>query len=101
MPAFAKGKQETGTHQARGKRTKNMVRVSDHTHSTLRELSEQTGMPMQELIAEAVETMRRRRILEMTNAAYAVMRADPERWQDELAERSEWDVALADGLEEE
>ncbi|HET7035820.1 MAG TPA: hypothetical protein VFI42_09095 [Thermomicrobiaceae bacterium] len=56
---------------------------------------------MQDLIAVAVEAMRRKRILEMTNAAYAAMRADPERWQEELDERREWEETLTDGQEDE
>jgi hypothetical protein len=78
-----------------------MIRVSEATHSFLRELAEETGEPMQELLAEAVEGMRRRRMLELTNAAYAALREDPTAWQEELAERRAWDVTLADGLEEE
>ena len=97
MPTVAKGKNDNGTRR----RPEKMVRVSDQTHGTLRELAEETGEPMQDLIATAVEAMRRRRILEMTNAAYAAMRADPERWQEELDERSEWDATLTDGLEDE
>lgn len=96
MSTTSKGKRDSGAR----KRQRNMVRVSDQTHGTLRELSEETGEPMQDLIAEAVEAMRRRRILELTNAAYAALRADPDRWQDELDERSEWDVTLSDGLED-
>jgi hypothetical protein len=84
-----------------GKRPGSMIRVPDATHSILRELADETGEPMQNLLAEAVEAMRRRRILELTNAAYAAMRADPVAWQAELAERQAWDVTLPDGLEEE
>jgi hypothetical protein len=76
-----------------------MIRVPEATHSILRELSAETGEPMQDLLAEAVEAMRRRRILELTNAAYAAMRDDPVAWQAEIAERQAWDVTLADGLE--
>ena len=93
----AKGPRQPGA----GKRPGNMIRVPDVTHSILRELSDETGKPMQDLLAEAVEAMRRRRILELTNAAYASMRADPVAWQAELAERKAWDVTLAHGLEEE
>lgn len=56
---------------------------------------------MQELSAEALEVNRRRRILELTNAAYAAMRSDPEVWQEELDEREAWDTTLSDDLEDE
>ena len=47
------------------------------------------------------EMKRRERIIAQTNAAYAKLRADPEAWAEELAERKLWDNTLADGLEEE
>jgi hypothetical protein len=78
-----------------------MVRVSDATHRDLRELADETGQSMQELLAEAVEALRRRRLLELTNEAYAALREDPVAWEAELAERRLWDVTLADGLEPE
>lgn len=95
------GKQGNEPRGIVGKNTRNMVRISAQTHSVLHQLSRETGEPMQDLIAEAVEAMRRKRILEMTNEAYAAMRADPARWQEELEERGEWDVTLADGQKDE
>lgn len=38
--------------------------------------------------------------LDEVNAAYAMLRADPRAWQEELAERLPGDFSLADGLEE-
>jgi hypothetical protein len=78
-----------------------MIRVPESAHTTLRDMSIETGQPMQELLVEAVEAMRRRRMLEMTNAAYAAIRDDPAAWKEELAECQAWDVTLPDGLEEE
>jgi len=46
----------------------------------------------------ALESYRRRRILESANDAYRSMRNDPTQWRDELAERAEWDATLGDGL---
>lgn len=74
------------------------VRISAETHRLLRELSAQTGQPMGTILEQALEEYRRRLFLEEANAAYAVLRNDPEAWQNELAERAAWDVTLADGL---
>lgn len=101
MSATANGKGTSRTRRAGSGRSKNTVRVFEHTHVTLRNLAAETGEPMQELIAEAVEAFRRRRILELTNAAYAAMRSDPALWREELDEREIWDVTLSDGLEDE
>ena len=56
---------------------------------------------MQTVLDEAVEHFRREKLLVAANAAYAQLRADPESWKEELAERRRWDAALADGLESE
>ena len=76
-----------------------MIRVKDETRAILRDLSCEMNEPMQEVLAKAVEAYRRRRILELSNAAYAALRADAPAWQDLLDERAAWDVTLADGLE--
>lgn len=74
------------------------IRVTDRTQRTLRQLSNESGRPMQDVAAEAIEAYRRWRILERTNAAYATMQASPQVWREELEERAAWDNTLADGL---
>ncbi len=54
---------------------------------------------MQDILSEAVEEMRRRRMFELANASYAAMRENEDEWQEELEERRLWDKTLADGLE--
>jgi hypothetical protein len=54
---------------------------------------------MPEVLDAAVEMLRRERLLEETNQAYAALRADAKAWQRELAERKVWDAALSDDLE--
>ena len=77
-----------------------MVRVAVDTRVALKELADETGLPVQALVAEAVEAFRRQRLLELTNAAYAALRDDPEAWQEELTERAEWDGVLADDIDD-
>ena len=74
------------------------VRITKAAHDTLRELAREEGKPMQALLEEAVEALRRKRFLEQVNAAYAVLRTDPATWSDVDRERREWDVTLLDGL---
>lgn len=74
------------------------IRISDHAHATLKQLSGQAGRPMQSLLEDAVEELRRRRFLEQVNEAYASLRADTRKWKDVVVERGAWDVTLADGL---
>ena len=77
------------------------VRIREETRTALRELARETNEPMQDLLAKAVEAYRRQRMIELTNAAYAALRADPRQWEEELQERAAWDATLADGLEDE
>jgi hypothetical protein len=76
------------------------VRVRDHVHATLQSLSSEMGESIQDVVEEAVEAFRRQRMLDQHNAAYAALKADPQRWQEELAERRGWDRANADRLED-
>ena len=50
------------------------------------------------MVDEAVELYRRRRFLEDVNAAYRPLRQDADTWREVERERSEWDIALGDGL---
>lgn len=77
------------------------VRVSEPTHRTLRELSEQLGESMQGILDQAIEDYWRKRVLERANAGHAALRADPEAWTEELSERGDWEATLSDGLDDE
>jgi len=74
------------------------IRVSARTHQKLTKLAREVGIPMTDLVDQAVELLRRQRILEQINADYAALQRDPEAWAEELAEREVWDVTLRDGL---
>lgn len=75
------------------------VRISEKSHSTLRELSAKYGEPMQSVLDKALEKYRREKFFEELNAAYLVIRADPEAWQAELDERRLLEGTLMDGLD--
>jgi predicted CopG family antitoxin len=75
------------------------IRVSRDARRALRSMAVQEGKSMQEILEEAIEVYRRRRMLELGNQAYAALRADPKAWEHELAERRLWENTLADGLE--
>jgi hypothetical protein len=77
------------------------VRISKRTHQELVELSRQAGESMSDLIARAVEELRRKLLFEKANAAYAALRSDPSAWEEEIEDRNLWEGTLADGLEDE
>jgi hypothetical protein len=74
------------------------VRISEASHRLLKELAEHTGQTMMDVLDKALDACCRKLFFERLNAGYAELRADPEAWAEHLAERSEWDATLMDGL---
>jgi len=75
------------------------VRIRPETHAKLKSIAKEVGKPLSEVLEDAVEVLRRQRILEATDEAYAAMKKDPKAWKAEQAEREAWDATTADGLE--
>ena len=80
--------------------TTTTIRVSRKTRDMLHDLARDAGVPMQEVVEQALELYRRQRLLSAANDAYAALRSDVEAWQDWQAEQAPWDATLADGLED-
>lgn len=76
------------------------VRINADTHAKLRELSLRAGRSMPDVLDAAVEAYRRQAFLEEANRAFAALKADPDAWAEELAERAAFDATLSDGLED-
>jgi predicted transcriptional regulator len=76
------------------------VRIDQVTHSLLKDISRAEGTSMQAVIQEAVEQHRRQRFLEAVNRGYAALRADPAASAAYDQELQEWEMTLADGLED-
>ena len=76
------------------------VRIKPETHAKLKEIAETTGQSMPEVLEQAIEALRRVRLLDETNRAYAVLRSDPKAWRAELAERKLWEATLGDDLKD-
>ena len=75
------------------------VRVRPHTYHILQEMARERGESLPDALDRLVEELRRWRILQQANEAYAAVAADPEAdaaWRAELAAM---DGTLADGLE--
>jgi predicted transcriptional regulator len=76
------------------------VRIQPETYSKLRELADEAGATMPEVLAEAIDELYRKRFLDECNRAYSRLKSDPKAWKQELDERKAWDKTLNDGLEE-
>jgi hypothetical protein len=75
------------------------VSISEPSHLILKELAEQTGQTMMDVLDKALDAYRRQLFFEQTNAGYAEMQADPQAWAEHLGERKQWDSTLSDGLD--
>ena len=77
------------------------VRISSQSYRVLKSLSQEKGQSMQAVIDEALEDLRRRKMLEATNEAFSALKATPKKWKGELEERELWETTLSDGVERE
>jgi predicted DNA-binding protein len=76
------------------------IRVSRSTHGRLRELADQTGDTMADIVDRAVRNYQRERFWKDYHAAYEALQADPSAWADFQSEVELWDSTSGDGLEE-
>lgn len=74
------------------------TRILDSDHLLLQNLAQRTGKQHQEIIHEALDSYHRERLLDDINTAFGLLKAQPDTWNVELAEREEWEETLADDL---
>ncbi len=68
------------------------VHLSEASQRILQELADQTGQTQEEVLAKALDGYRRKVFFEGLAADYAALKADPEAWAEELAERQLWEM---------
>jgi hypothetical protein len=73
--------------------------ISDTSHQILKELAEQTGQTIVEVLDKALDAYRHKIFFEQINAGYSELRADPQAWAEYSAEHKQWDGTLMDGLD--
>ncbi len=78
-----------------------IIRISQAAYEKLNQLEGELGMSKQSVIEKALDRLVRENLLKKSNEAYLALRKDPQALAEELEERSIWDSAVADGLEEE
>ena len=80
--------------------TSSTERISSAKREQLRQMAAWTGESMHALLEQAIERYRRELFLAKANEAFAALKGDPAAWDEEIAEREEWQITLGDGLEE-
>ena len=74
------------------------VKIDAATYAKLKQTSADLGKSMIEVMADAVEAYRRQSFLNGLNADFAKLRANPQAWEEEQAEREAWEATLHDDL---
>ena len=77
------------------------VRIRPADLEVIKGLACRQEKSVQKILSEAVEAYRRQCFLEDLSRDFAALRSDKKAWKEELAERRDWDGALADDLEDE
>ena len=77
-----------------------MIRITERTRETLREMARSDEESMQAVVEKAVEEYRRKRFFEALEADYARLQEDPDAWDAYQTELKVWDATLMDGLPE-
>lgn len=77
------------------------VRIDLTAHAALTEIARAKHLTLTEALARAVEAYRREMMIEAMDVDYAALRADPDAWAEEQADRAAWDTTNADGLADE
>ena len=75
-----------------------VVRVTDRTHRALRELAQQTGASTPAIIERAIDRYQQDQLIELANAQWAALLADPVARAELKAEDAFWDRLAGDGL---
>jgi predicted transcriptional regulator len=75
------------------------ISISENAERMLQELARGTGRTAAEVLERALAEYRDRQFWEAVNKGYAELRANPEAWAAEEAERRAWDGTLMDGLD--
>ena len=86
-----------GDHGTEGeaRMTGTTVRIREETHETLQALKRQTGEPMPDIVARAVDQFYRSLLIAETNCGYAALRENA----DDVEELEVLEGSLADGLD--
>ena len=74
------------------------IPISFASHNALLTLVESSGHTTQAVLDQAIENYRRQIFLEQANEAFIRLRQNEELWEDELTERMDWEMTIADGV---
>ena len=75
------------------------IRIRQSTHEILHDLAAKSGLPMIEIVDEAVRNYQRKIVWEAFDASCASLKANPETLASYHRETLSWEPTLGDGLD--
>jgi hypothetical protein len=72
------------------------VQIEEDARRALEELAQREGKTIEAILTRAVDLYRREAFLAGVAEDFAALRADPDAWAAEQAERQAWDATLGD-----
>ena len=76
------------------------IDISEKSHEAAQQISQRDGVSLSQVLENALESYRRQKFLEDTDAAFAALKQNSAAWQEELSEREIWEQTLSDGVAE-
>jgi hypothetical protein len=77
------------------------IKVSVNTRDRLKRFADGDHVTMEAALARVLDQAEEARFWEGVRADYARLQANPEEWEDYVAELAEWDSTASDGLADE
>jgi hypothetical protein len=74
------------------------IRIKKELYNTVKSLAREKNINMQDVLHQAVNDFKKKEFFDNLNSIYTKLKEDPQAWAKEESERSEWDVTLLDGI---
>jgi len=75
------------------------VRIDDETNQVINAMSRTLSKTKKDILKDAVYQYRKIMFFKQVDNEYAELQSNHQEWEEELQERSEWDITIGDGID--
>jgi len=75
------------------------VRIDDETNQVINDMSRTLSKTKKDILKDAVYQYRKIIFFKQVDNEYAELQSKHQEWEEELQERSEWDITIGDGID--
>ena len=75
------------------------VRIDDETNQVINAMSRTLSKTKKDILKDAVYQYRKIIFFKQVDNEYAELQSNHQEWEEELQERSEWDITIGDGID--